>query len=132
MKILWVSRNRPLQSQRNELKRLFGKDAQIDIDPNPFSSAEDICGRFERGGYDEMVLIAPLSICKLITEAGYRPLWSEMRATTESQSEIKVQGEGDRVSNKVRYYKFVRFKRLEAVDVIYSEISAIDKEVASM
>jgi hypothetical protein len=131
-RVLWISKNKPLTSQLNELKKLFGKDVRIDIDPNPFSSAQDICDRFDHGGYDEMVLIAPLSVCKIITEAGYRPLWSEMRAASPQESEVTVQGEGDRISHKVRYYKFVRFKRLEGVDVIYSDISAIDKEIQSM
>jgi hypothetical protein len=125
-KILWVSRNTPLESQINYLKQVFGEDTEITEDSKPFSSAQDIAHRFEAGNYDEMVVIAPISVCRILTDMGYRLLWSEMERTTKEDSEISVAGIGDRVMGTSRHYRFVRFKRLEGVDLIFSDL-AIDK-----
>jgi hypothetical protein len=123
-KILWVSKNTPLDSQVTELKRLFGEDAVIDQDGKPFSSAQDILRRYRRGGYDEMVLIAPLSVCRIVVSLGCKPLWSEMSQVTASQSELEVQGMGDRIRGTSRYYRFVKFKRLESIDIKYSNLNS--------
>jgi hypothetical protein len=121
-KILWVSKNKPLESQIRELKRHFGDDTKIDLDPNPFSSAYTIVNRYKNGGYDEMVLIAPLSICKLITELGYKPLYSEMVSASPKDYELAVRGIGDRVRGSSRYYKFVKFKRIQSIKITFSEL----------
>ena len=124
IKILWVSRNHPLDSQVNELKRLFGRDMILDQDVNPFSSASDIVKRFKAGDYDEMVLIAPLSVCRVITEYGYRPLWSEMRQVPQDYPhyEVEVEGSQGRVNGKKRRYQFIKFKRLTSVEVNFSSL----------
>ena len=41
MKVLWMSRHQPLQSQVDELKRVLG-DCEVVQDPNPFEDASDI------------------------------------------------------------------------------------------
>ena len=127
-KILWVSKNTPLDSQIKYLKDIFGEDCEITLDGNPFSSAHDIAKRFEKGSYDEIVLIAPISVCRILTDMGYRPLWSEMSRTSKKDSEISVSGMSDRVTGVTRHYRFIKFKRLEAVDLIFSDL-AIDKSI---
>jgi len=130
-KILWISRNQPLNSQIGELKRLFGEDVIIDQDVNPFASASDIVKRYKKGFYDEMVLIAPLSVCRVITEYGYRPLWSEMRQVSHDDPnfEVEVEGSQGRVEGKKRRYQFIRFKRLIGIDVNFEPVEsfALDK-----
>src|SRR5579859_4469300 len=122
IRILWVSKNAPLQSQLNELRRLFGPDTQVVIDPNPFSSASEIVRRYREGSYDEMVLIAPLTVCRVICDFGYKPLWSEMKSIPfgSPDAEISVEGMREKVSGSKRSYKFIRFKRLESVTMNFS------------
>ena len=55
-KILWMSQHEPLPSQISALKRIFG-EVEVVKDPKPFSSAEDIVGRFRSGGYDDIVVV---------------------------------------------------------------------------
>lgn len=124
VKVLWVSKNAPLQSQLNELRRLFGSDTQVVIDPNPFSSASEIVRRYREGGYDEMVLIAPLTVCRVICDFGYKPLWSEMKSIPmgSPDAEVTAGGMRERVSGKPRSYKFIQFKRLESITMNFSRI----------
>jgi len=121
-RILWVSKNTPLPSQISYLKGVFGEDCEITQDTNPFSSAYDIVRRFEKGSYDEIVLIAPISVCRILTDMGYRPLWSEMKRVKPSDSEVESRGSLDRIKGTSRHYQFIKFKRLEAVDLIFSEL----------
>jgi hypothetical protein len=122
MKILWISKNVPLDSQVEGLKKCFGDDVEIHQDINPFSSAYDIIHRFKSGHYDEMVLIAPLSVCRIVTDMGYKPLYSEMVPGTREDHEIAVSGSGDRITGRMRYYKFVKFKRIERIRIVFSEL----------
>jgi hypothetical protein len=124
MKILWVSKHSPVDSQIRELKRLFGVDTVIDVDISPFSSAHDIQKRKRQGDYEEIVLIAPLSVCQSVVDLGIKPLYSEMISCHRENAEVEVQGTRERLKNRKRYYRFVKFKRLEAIEIKYS---ALDK-----
>ena len=112
-KILWLSRHNPLPSQISELKRIFGEDTIVIQDPNPFSNAEEIVERFKSGGYDEMVVVAPLTVIKKLTELGIKPLWAEMKLCPKEEAETCVSG---------RYYKFVKFKRIMDVKIVFKEL----------
>ena len=112
-KILWLSRHSILPSQVRELRRLFGDDAIIFQDPRPFDDARDIVKRFREGGYDEIVVVAPLSVIQRLTELGIRPLWAEMKVCDPEEAETTVSG---------RPYKFVKFKRIKAVKVEFEEL----------
>jgi hypothetical protein len=76
-KILWMSRHPWLKSQEEELKRIFG-DIKIEQISMPFMSAEKVVEIYKKGGYDEMVIVAPLSVIAKITEMGIKPLWADM------------------------------------------------------
>ena len=103
-RVLWVSRHTPLPLEIAELKRLFGEDASVATDVSPFISAEDIVERFRRGGYDEMVVVAPMSVIGRIVDEGVLPLWAEMK---------RVQRREDRdLEYNGRWYKFMGFKRV--------------------
>ena len=112
-KILWLSRHNPLPSQISELKRIFGKDVEVVIDPQPFDNAEDIALRFKNGGYDEMVVVAPLSVIQRLTELGIKPLWAEMKRVSKEEAETSVSG---------RYYKFIKFKRIKGIKIEFEEL----------
>jgi len=108
-KILWLSRHKPLKSQIAELQRIFG-EVEVKQDIKPFDSAEEIVKRFAKGGYDEMVVVAPLSVIARLTELGIKPLYAQMQQVPAEEAEVEVTG---------RYYKFVGFKRIKAVKVEY-------------
>lgn len=114
MKVLWMSRHQPLPCQIAELKRLFGADAVIEQDPRPFDSAEVIAQRFRDGSYDEMVVVAPLSVIAKLCELGIRPLWAEM-------FEPKT-GETPDFTYRGRRYRFNRFRRITAVRLEFEEL----------
>jgi hypothetical protein len=116
MKILWLSRHRPLPAQIAELERLFGH-AEVTIDPKPFSSAEEIVARFRAGGYDEIVVVAPLSVIARLTEMGIRPLWAEMKQipspSPDPSREVEANG---------RWYRFERFRRIVNVQIVFDDL----------
>lgn len=122
-RILWMSMNDPLDSQLKELKRLFGDDCEIDIVKKKINSVSDILSIYKKGYYDEMVVIAPLTMCRILTEYGYRPLYSEMvQMRNDEKGEIEVPGHGG-----MKQLKFVKFKRLEGIQMVFSEL-ALDRD----
>ena len=116
MKVLWMSRHQPLQAQIDELKRVLG-DCEVVQDPNPFEDASDIIERFKGGGYDEIVIVAPLSVIAKLTEAGVRPLWAEMETIDE-----KDFNEYDSVKVGGRVYRFKEFKRIRRVQLEFEPL----------
>jgi hypothetical protein len=116
MKILWLSRHKPLPAQIAELERLFG-NVMVTIDPKPFSSAEEIVARFRAGGYDEMVVVAPLSVIAHLTEMGIQPLWAEMKQIPAPSHDYTREVEANG-----RWYRFERFRRIKEVQIIFSDV----------
>ena len=98
MKILWVSRHRPLEVQIHKLKEMFG-DIQLVRYGKPFHSAEEIHKHFTEYKYQEMVMVAPLSVIRRMCELGVKPLWAEMR-----------------------HGKFIRFKRINKIRINYTKL----------
>ncbi|OHA09205.1 MAG: hypothetical protein A3B37_01555 [Candidatus Sungbacteria bacterium RIFCSPLOWO2_01_FULL_59_16] len=112
-RILWLSQHRPLSRQIAELRWIFG-EVEVLQDVNPFSSAEDIVQRVRDGGYDETVVVAPLSVIAKLCELGLRPLWAEME-------QVVRRGEAD-VAARGRFYRFVKFRRIKAVRLEFEEL----------
>lgn len=118
-KILWLSKHRPLDSQQEELKALYGQDCQIVIDQEPFRSVEDIIDRIERIKADDIVLMAPLTMCRKLLELGIQPLYAEMRRTLLSRAEVvKTRRDGSTPG-----YEFVKFLRLTNIEVNYEDVT---------
>lgn len=116
-KILWMSRHSPLDRQLDWLLAKFG-EIEVKQDPTPFSSAEDIATRFEEGGYDEMVVVAPLSVIARLIDLKIRPLWSEMEEVSLDQAEVRMNRRGGRQQG----YRFVTFKRISALRLEFEEL----------
>lgn len=112
-RFLWVSQHPYLPSQLAELKRLYG-EVEIVMDPRPFSSAEDIVARYRSGNYDEMVAVAPLSVLGKLVELGIKPLWADMQLVPQSQAEVSAKGRG---------YRFVRFRRITALNLVFEDLT---------
>jgi hypothetical protein len=113
MKILWLSQHPPLPRQLEELKRLFG-DVEVSQDVSPFQNAEEIAQRFKEGDYDDLVVVAPLSVIARLTELGIKPLWAEMQ-------QVRGRSEAD-LSFRGRFYRFDRFRRIKSVKLEFEEI----------
>ena len=116
MTILWISVHPPLPSQRAELNRLFGPHT-LDVDTNPFDSAEDIARRIRRTGAAEVVCIAPLSVLRELLRFGIQPLNCEMQKCEPEQAEVTAGRNG-----RVRHLRFNRFRRLTGIEMSYEEI----------
>lgn len=116
-RILWVSRHRPLEAQLAELRRLFGGDTEVTIDPQPFDDAADIARRAR--GYDEVVVVAPLSVIARLVEMGVRPLWAEMAQLADRPASVDPTRH---VCTAGRWYEFRRFRRILRVLVEYEEL----------
>jgi len=113
MRVLWMSRHDPLPSQIAALKRLYGEDTEVVKDPRPFASAEEIADRYRAGGYDDLVVVAPLSVLGKLCELGLKPLWAEMEAVSPEEAEVEAAG---------RYYRFVRFRRVKRLVLEFEEV----------
>lgn len=101
IKVLWVSRHTILAVQRSALKTIFGPDVEIVPDARPFDSAEKIAERFRTGGYDDLAIVAPLTVVKSLTEAGVQPLLSVSKKRNGKM-------------------KFIEFKRVTDVQIKYA------------
>ena len=111
-KILWMSRHPWLKSQEEALRRIFGEVILEQIS-TPFMSAEKVLEIYKQGGYDEMVIVAPLSVIAKITEMGIRPLWAEMEIVPKEEAEVEAAG---------KYYRFQRFRRIKEVKMEFEDL----------
>ena len=116
MKILWQSQHDPLPSQLAALKQLFN-EVEVVKNPLAFSSAEEIQKRFRDGGFDDIVVVAPLSVIARLVDLGIKPLWAEMDQVPLNQAEVTAKGRG---------YRFNRFRRIKALHLEFEEIASSD------
>jgi hypothetical protein len=116
MIIAWISQHEPTPSQRAELIRLFGPHT-LDVDTNPFGSAEDIARRIRRTGAAEVVCVAPLSVLRELLSFGFRPLNAQMEACPPAQAEVTAGRNG-----RTRHLRFRNFRRLTSIEMRYEEL----------
>ncbi|MFA6131985.1 MAG: hypothetical protein WC702_02880 [Patescibacteria group bacterium] len=110
-RILWMSQHEPLPSQLAALAAMFGTDVVVEKDPRPFDSAEIIVRRFRSGGFDDLVVVAPLSVIDHLVRNGVKPLWAEM-VETRDRREAEIWFDRRRSG-----YYFDRFRRVKRVAV---------------
>lgn len=118
-KIMWMSRHTPTQSQLDALAREF-PGYVLCVDPEPFSSAEEIAARFRASGCDEMLVVAPYTVVRALLKQGIPLLHAEMQAVPCNGPDAEVIILGKRR----RCYKFVRFMRWEGIDLRLSPLGA--------
>ena len=117
-RILWVSNHSVRVEQITALQQIFGS-VKIDFVPEElrtasFMSVEKICKYFWVKRYDEMVVVAPLSVIQKITEKGFKPLYAKCNAVPVAQGDWAVNGKG---------YRFDRFVRVTAVKMETQELT---------
>ena len=103
----WLSRHSPTVRQLKELKRIF-PDHRLTLDTNAFAGADEILERIKKAHYDEIVIVAPLSMIRALTDRGIKPIYAEMKQVPCDSKEVEVR-------IKARCYKFVAFNLLEGV-----------------
>lgn len=113
-KILWMSRHKPHTKQVEALRVLFGQDVLIEQESRPFNDARDIAKRFREGKYDDMVVVAPLSVIAVLCGEGIKPLWSE---SIEENDPSKIDFRGARNQG----FRFDRFRRISRVALEFED-----------
>ncbi len=103
-RILWLSQHRLLEVQEAALRERFGKDVVIETDSRPFDDAADIVQRFREGKYDEIVVVAPISVLQKLLELGVQPFRSIMKDKKfqrfRRMTEISIKYEDDRIKER--------------------------------
>lgn len=119
-RILWLSQHEPLLVQVERLALRYGSDVQILRDVNSFTTAEEVIRRFNAGGYDDWVVVAPLSVIGRLCEIceateTIKPLMANM-----VQLRVADKAKADLTYNR-RYYKFAGFRRVYRLVLEFGE-----------
>jgi hypothetical protein len=114
-KILWMSRHASHGRQIEALRQMYGQDAVIEQEAHPFDDARQIAKRFRDGHYDDMVIVAPLSVIEVLCREGIKMLWSE---AVEENEPAKIEFRGARGQG----YRFVRFRRIKRVAIEFEDV----------
>lgn len=112
-RILWLSRHNPTPSQINKLKIIYGPDVQIDQKYFKYRSAQAIKQMYLSGKYVDLVIVAPMSVISKLIAIKAHPLWAEMTRVSPVEAET---------FNNGRYYKFVDFKRVKALNFVLTPV----------
>ena len=113
-RILWMSRHKPHPRQIGVLHDMYGADAIIDQEPRPFDDARWIAQRFRDGNYDEMVIVAPLSVIQILCNEKIPMLWSE---AIQEDDPDKIEFLGARGQG----FRFVCFRRIKRVALEFED-----------
>lgn len=113
-KVLWMSRHRPAASQSAALKAMYGNDVEVVLDPNPFDNARTIAQRYREGGFDDLVVVAPLSVLDQLCQMGCKPLWCE---SVEESNPRRVEFRGGGGQG----YRFLRFRRVRRIVIEFED-----------
>jgi hypothetical protein len=89
-------------------------DTIIELEARPFDDARLIARRFREGRFDDMVIVAPLSVIQVLCNEGIRMLWSK---AVEENDQARVEFCGARG----RGYRFVRFRRIKRVALEFED-----------
>ena len=104
-KILWMSRHAPHPRQIEALRAMHGADVFVEQEARPFDDARQITRRYREGGFDDMVVVAPLSVIAIICQEGIKPLQAEV---AEENDPAKIEFRGARGQG----FRFIRFRRI--------------------
>ncbi|MDP2668755.1 MAG: hypothetical protein Q8P07_02880 [bacterium] len=113
-RILWMSRHAPHRSQIEALREMYGNDTAVEQEAKPFDDARQVARRFREGGYDDIVIVAPLSVTAVLCNEGIRMLWSE---AVEENDPSKIEFHGARGQG----FRFVRFRRIKRFAIEFED-----------
>ena len=110
-RILWLSKHPPIKAQVDALRTLY-PEVKLMRDSNVFGDVQDIIDRLKAMSYVDLVVVAPDSIIRKLTEQDIYPLWAEMQGIHRPKYPNKfweTPGAGG------RWYRFVRFHRVTGI-----------------
>ena len=131
VRILWVSRHKPLNAQVKELKRLFG-DIELIIYEGTVVSAQSVIDEAKRHNAKVIVPVLPLSVIARLVELAKKEdiivLFARMEAiaTTKNfeEAERLVKEAEDRrnittyADNTIRVFEFKQFEKILRVELV--------------
>jgi hypothetical protein len=115
-KILWYSRHRPMEFQLPILKKIFGDDMVMEykVGNDAYMSAEKIVQILKAEKFDEIVMVAPLSVMAKVIENGVLPIKADV-------VEVKS-GEDFTFEYNKRFYKFIKFVRVIRLELVTEDL----------
>jgi len=131
VRVLWVSRHKPLRAQLRELRRLFG-DIELIIHESTVPNAEHVISEAKRHNAKVIVPVLPLSIIARLVEIARKEdivvLFAKMEAiaTTKRMEEaekILKEAEDRRnittyADNTIRVFEFKQFEKILKVELV--------------
>ncbi len=115
-KILWYSRHPMMEFQRPILQKLFGDDMVLEhvVGRDAYISAEKIAEMMRREKYDEIIMVAPLSVMAKVIELGIKPIKADV---------IEVKDEKEKTfTHSGRHYKFIKFVRVVRLELVTEDL----------
>ena|SRR3989344_1681106 len=113
-KVLWMSRHVPHPLQIEALRATHGADTVVEQEARPFDDARQIVRRYREGGYDDMVVVAPLSVIAILCQEGIHPLQSEV---AEENDPARIEFRGARGQG----FRFIRFRRIKRLALEFED-----------
>ncbi len=115
-KILWFSRHPMMEFQRPILQKIFGADFMLEqmIGRDAYISAEKIVDYMKRNKFDEIVMVAPLSVMAKVVELGIYPIKADV---------VEVKEEKEKTfTHNGRHYKFLKFVRVVKLNLVTEDL----------
>jgi len=98
------------------LKKIFGEDMVLDhkVGNDAYISAEKIAQTMKYHKYDEIIMVAPLSVIAKVLELGIKPIKADV---------IEVKDEKEKTfTYSGRHYKFIKFVRITRIDFVTEDL----------
>jgi len=115
-KVLWYSRHTMMEFQRPILQKLFGDDMVLEqkVGNDAYMSAEKILQYMRENHFDEIIMVAPLSVMAKVIELGINPIKAEV---------IQVKDEKEKTfTYSGRHYKFIKFVRVMRLELVTEDL----------
>ena len=105
-----------MKFQMTILKKIFGSDMFLEqkIGSDAYISAEKIVQYMRENKFDEIVMVAPLSVMSKVVELGVKPIKAEV-------IEVKNSREATFSFNN-RHYKFIKFVRVLRIELVTEDL----------
>lgn len=115
-KVLWFSRHKPMEFQIPILRKVFGEDMVLEqrIGNDAYMSAEKILQYMKDNYFDEIIMVAPLSVMAKVIELGIRPIKADV---IEVKSAL-----GATFTYNGRHYKFIKFVRVVRLELVTEDL----------
>ena len=115
-RILWFSRHPPMAFQIPILKGIFGEDMVLEHESEneAYMNAVKIIDRIKVGKFDEIIMVAPLSVIDHVIRLGRCPIKADV-------VEVKDASEATFSFNS-RHYKFIKFVRVMRLELVTEDL----------